>query len=137
MPNAIRCCSMLISFIPFLLLSSSCILLLSIFLSIFLSLHAPSFFNTTTTPNSSNRPNSKMSFTWSATFVVGATIKVSKGDKIILPQAALESIIQANSSAPPPPPPELDPSYDPTSWEDHPQHNYNPFNATKSQELQI
>ncbi|KAF9189676.1 hypothetical protein BGZ51_009268 [Haplosporangium sp. Z 767] len=76
-----------------------------------------------------------MSFTWSATFVVGATIKASRGDKIILPQAALESIIQANVNAPPPPPPELDPSYDPTSWEDHPQHNYDPFDSRKPREL--
>lgn len=73
-----------------------------------------------------------MSFAWSATFTIGQPADTAKGDKIILPQAALESIIHAHASAPPPPLIQPDPNYDPTSWA-HPQ--FNPREPTKSQEL--
>ncbi|KAF9308306.1 hypothetical protein BGZ91_007863 [Linnemannia elongata] len=73
-----------------------------------------------------------MSFNWSATFTIGQPAETSKGDKIILPQAALESIIHAHASAPPPPPIQLDPNYDPTSWA---QPQFNPYEPTKPQEL--
>ncbi|KAF9200063.1 hypothetical protein BGZ49_009727 [Haplosporangium sp. Z 27] len=76
-----------------------------------------------------------MSFSWSSTFTVGPATSNSKGDKIILPQAALESLLQAHASAPPPPPPQLDPNYDPTSWDDHPQHKFNSYESRKPQEL--
>ncbi|KAF9089550.1 hypothetical protein BGX27_002454 [Mortierella sp. AM989] len=75
-----------------------------------------------------------MSFSWSSTFTVGPATSNSKGDKIILPQSALESLLQAHAAAPPPPP-QLDPNYDPTSWDDHPQHNTKPYESTNSQEL--
>ncbi|KAG0302111.1 hypothetical protein BGZ97_002490 [Linnemannia gamsii] len=73
-----------------------------------------------------------MSFAWSATFTVGQPADTAKGDKIILPQAALESIIHAHASAPPPPPIQPDPNYDPTSWA---QPQFNPYDTTKPQEL--
>ncbi|KAG0279468.1 hypothetical protein BGZ96_001952 [Linnemannia gamsii] len=73
-----------------------------------------------------------MSFTWSATFTIGQPAATAKGDKIILPQAALESIIHAHASAPPPPLIQPDSNYDPTSWA-HPQ--FNPYEPTKAQEL--
>jgi len=57
-----------------------------------------------------------MSFTWSTTLTVGPATTHSKGDKIILPPSALESIDKAHSLAPPPPPPAPDLNYDPTSW---------------------
>ncbi|KAF9174427.1 hypothetical protein BGX21_005072 [Mortierella sp. AD011] len=76
-----------------------------------------------------------MSFSWSSTFTVGSATSNSKGDKIILPHAALESLLQAHASAPPLPPPQLDPNYDPTSWEDYPQHKLNPYESSKPQEL--
>ncbi|KAF9085898.1 hypothetical protein BGX29_001697 [Mortierella sp. GBA35] len=72
------------------------------------------------------------SFTWSATFTIGQPIESAKGDKIILPQAALESIIQAHASAPPPPPVQPDSNYDPTSWA---QPQYNSYEQRKPQEL--
>ncbi|KAF9115424.1 hypothetical protein BGW39_003059 [Mortierella sp. 14UC] len=73
-----------------------------------------------------------MPFTWSSTFTIGPPAESSKGDKIILPQAALESIIQAHASTPPPPPVQPDPSYDPTSWA---QPQFNPYEHSKPQEL--
>ncbi|KAI7831776.1 ubiquitin fusion degradation protein UFD1-domain-containing protein [Gamsiella multidivaricata] len=76
-----------------------------------------------------------MSFIWSSTFTVGPPTATSKGDKIILPQSALESIIKAHAEAPPPPLPQFDPTYDPTSWENHPSQNYNPYESRKPQEL--
>ncbi|KAF9432413.1 hypothetical protein BGZ76_010838 [Entomortierella beljakovae] len=75
-----------------------------------------------------------MTFSWSSTFTVGPATSNSKGDKIILPQAALESLLQAHAAAPVPTP-KVDPNYDPTSWEDHPQHNYDPFESRKQPEL--
>ncbi|KAF9579182.1 hypothetical protein BGW38_004656 [Lunasporangiospora selenospora] len=62
------------------------------------------------------------SFSWSASLTVGSSI-ASKGDRIILPQSALESIIQAHANAPPPalsplPQPHID--YDPASWGPNP-----------------
>ncbi|KAG0207996.1 hypothetical protein BGX28_000940 [Mortierella sp. GBA30] len=74
-----------------------------------------------------------MTFTWSATFTIGPATAHVKGDKIILPQTALETIIQAHASAPPPPSPELDPSYDPTSWENPQDYTFNQLR--KPQEL--
>ncbi|KAG0043822.1 hypothetical protein BGZ83_010999 [Gryganskiella cystojenkinii] len=67
-----------------------------------------------------------MSFTWSDSFTLGEPTTALKGDKIILPQSALESIIQQHANAPLPPPPEIDPNYDPTSWEPSPYDNYRP-----------
>ncbi|KAI1317381.1 hypothetical protein EDD11_008561 [Mortierella claussenii] len=76
-----------------------------------------------------------MSFSWSATLTVGQPTVSSKGDKIVLPQTALESIIQAHATAPLPPPPDLDPAYDPTSWEDHPQHRNHSDGSKRLHEL--
>ncbi|KAG0364718.1 hypothetical protein BGX24_004483 [Mortierella sp. AD032] len=74
-----------------------------------------------------------MPFAWSSTFTIGQPVESSKGDRIILPQPALESIIQAHASAPPPPPILPDPNYDPTSWA---QPQYNPYeHLNKPQEL--
>lgn len=76
-----------------------------------------------------------MTFSWSATFTVGAATTHLKGDKIILPHTALEAIIQAHASAPPPPPPQPDPSYDPTSWDHPPQQAFDYNGLRKPQEL--
>jgi len=67
-----------------------------------------------------------MSFTWSDSFTLGEPTGASKGDKIILPQAALEALIQQHASAPLPPPPEVDPNYDPTSWDPSPYDQFRP-----------
>ncbi|KAF9425340.1 hypothetical protein BGZ94_007605 [Podila epigama] len=70
-------------------------------------------------------------FSWSSTFTVGEPI-AHQGDKIILPQRALESLIQAHANAPPPPPPPTAPTpedlakYDPTSWAPSPFDNQAP-----------
>ncbi|KAG0244140.1 ubiquitin fusion degradation protein UFD1-domain-containing protein [Mortierella sp. GBAus27b] len=61
-----------------------------------------------------------MSFSWSSTFTIGPATAHTKGDKIVLPPSALESIIDAHARAPRPPPPALDPDYDPTSWANPP-----------------
>ncbi|KAK3836905.1 MAG: ubiquitin fusion degradation protein UFD1-domain-containing protein [Linnemannia gamsii] len=74
-----------------------------------------------------------MPFAWSSTFTIGQPVESSKGDRIILPQPALESIIQAHASAPPPPPVLPDPNYDPTSWAQPQYHPYEHLN--KPQEL--
>lgn len=60
-------------------------------------------------------------FSWSSAFTVGHPIPYP-GDKIILPQRALESLIQAHADAPPPRTASLQElaSYDPTSWEPSP-----------------
>ncbi|KAI9240252.1 MAG: ubiquitin fusion degradation protein UFD1-domain-containing protein [Podila humilis] len=60
-------------------------------------------------------------FSWSSAFTVGHPIPYP-GDKIILPQRALESLIQAHTDAPPPRTASLQElsSYDPTSWEPSP-----------------
>ncbi|KAG0096111.1 hypothetical protein BGZ93_004985 [Podila epicladia] len=60
-------------------------------------------------------------FSWSSSFAVGDPIPYP-GDKIILPQRALESLIQAHANSPPPrtPSPQELANYDPTSWEPSP-----------------
>ncbi|KAF9914186.1 hypothetical protein BX616_008790 [Lobosporangium transversale] len=76
-----------------------------------------------------------MSFSWSSTFLVGTATTFSQGDKIILPQTALESIIQAHASAPSSyPSDQTDSTYDPTSWENPPSY-YNNNNISKKQDL--
>ncbi|KAF8932539.1 ubiquitin fusion degradation protein UFD1-domain-containing protein [Dissophora ornata] len=74
-----------------------------------------------------------MSFFWSSTFTVGPAASNSKGDKIILPQRALESIIQAHSASPSSP---IQPNGDnEPSWDSRAQDGHNQSHSGKSQEL--
>ncbi|KAF9926635.1 hypothetical protein FBU30_003819 [Linnemannia zychae] len=75
-----------------------------------------------------------MSFTWSSTFTIGQSNDITKGDKIILPQAALESIIKAYVSAPVSP--NVQPVLGPESFS-RAQSQYDSFDQSRSRQQEL
>ncbi|KAG0319626.1 hypothetical protein BGZ99_005001, partial [Dissophora globulifera] len=72
-----------------------------------------------------------MSFTWASTFTVSTATSASKGDKIVLPPNALESIIQAHGAVRPPQRRYLNTSYNAAPQDYDQQDNNEPIPHTE------